>query len=573
MASSTISSIDDLISKNLTATFQTELKATIDAESTPLKQVQTQKDSLDVRRSIYTDVKTNFDALQSAFEALISTKSTYGLKLTSNSSVTPATSGSTVLTVSKTDEGASPSNYDFTVTKLAKANSRASAAATSPDIALNKSGTFWMGGTGVAALQTESAPGVYTDFVASGSLRAATTSTVASGQRELGTGDYTVQVRDTSGVRQFKLVDKDGNAVSIQKTNGSSGLTSDWQNMGNGAFDTGRGQILTFTRTGNLDSTTFHYTAKGVSISIDNSNTQHDIMNAINSAVQPEGHDFKASIVANQLVLTSVKTGENHAMIYMDGAGLGFNTLLQDAQNAQFTVNGMRVSRASNTNLTDVIEGITLSLAGDAEGKSAQLSVNASANKATSLMNTLVSKFNTTISYLQGKMASTSKTENGKTTYTRGALSGDTIFSSFRIDMLYRMSRSYINSGSFKRLEDIGLSFDKDMKLTLDSSKFSDALQSHTSDVTALLDTAMGEMNTLVSHYTGSSGMLTRTLNSIDTQSKDYDQRIQKYNTSLEMRKQDLYNQYLGYQAQLVDLNNTATIFGINLGSNVNKTG
>ena len=39
-------------------------------------------------------------------------------------------------------------------------------------------------------------------------------------------------------------------------------------------------------------------------------------------------------------------------MIYTDGASLGFNTLLQSAQNAEFTVNGMNVSRASNANLT-----------------------------------------------------------------------------------------------------------------------------------------------------------------------------------------------------------------------------
>jgi len=260
-------------------------------------------------------------------------------------------------------------------------------------------------------------------------------------------------------------------------------------------------------------------------------------------------------------------------MIYTDEAGLGFNSLLQEAQNAQFTVNGMSVSRASNNNLTDVLDGVTLSLAGDAEGKSARLSISANADKAVGLMNTLASKFNATITHLKDKMASTSKTENGKTTYTRGTLSGETIFSSFRTDMLYRMSRSYINSGSYKRMEEIGISFDKDMKLTIDTGKFSEALKNNSSDVTALLDTGMGEMNTLLSRYTGSSGLLTRTLNSIETQGKEYDQRISKYNTFLEMRKQSLYNQYMEYQAQLVDLGNTATMFGINLSSTIDTSG
>jgi flagellar capping protein FliD len=561
---STISSVDSSM-KNLATQFQTAIKVTIEAESAPLNRVKTLKESLDVRRSVYTDIKTNFDAFQSAVQALISSQSSYGLNLISKSTVIPGTSGTSVLSVSKTSETAAIADYDFYVTKLAKAHSRATAASSSPDIALNKSGIFWLGGTGDAALQSETAPGVYSDFVASTSVTGASKSTVSSGQRELGSGDYTVQVRDSSGVRQFRLVNADGTAVAIRKTDGSTGTTSEWQSMNDGAFDTGRGQTLTLSKTGGLESTTFHYTAKGTSINISSTDTQRNIVSAINAAIQPEGRDFKASIVANQLVLTSVNTGVNHSMVFTDGAGLGFDNILQAARNAEFTVNGMTVSRAKNNDLTDVVDGVTLSLAGDAEGKSAHLSVGASTEKAAGLMNTLVSKFNTTLSHLKDKMASTSKTENGKTSYTRGVLGGETIFSSFRTDMLYRMSRSYSNDGNYKRLEEIGLSFDKDMKLTLDSTKFSEALKNNASDVKALLDTGMGEINTVLSRYTGSSGTLTRTLNSIETQGKGYDQRISKYSTSLEMRKQALYTQYMQYQGQLAELGNTAIMFGIDL--------
>ena len=56
-------------------------------------------------------------------------------------------------------------------------------------------------------------------------------------------------------------------------------------------------------------------------------------------------------------------------------------------------------------------------------------------------------------------------------------------------------------------------------------------------------------------------------------QGKQYDQRISKYNASLEVRKQTLYNKYAEYQAQLVELGNAATMFGIDLGSNVNTSG
>jgi flagellar capping protein FliD len=567
----TISSIDTSL-QNLAPTFQTAIKTIIESESGPLKKTQSLKEQLEVRRGVYSDVKSNFDALQSAIQTMISTQASYGLKLVSKSSVTPLTAGTTVLTASITDNCTPPANYDFSVTRLAKAESRAMAPAASSDTALNKSGTFWLGGTGQAALQTETSPGVYSNFVPSGTVTAAVVNSVASGQRELGQGNYTVQVRDFNGTHQFRLVDADGNAVSIHSTNGTSTYTSEWQNVIDGAYDTGRGQILTLSSQGSLDSTTFHYAAKGVSVFVSASDTLRTIAKAINAVSQPDGHDFKASIVANQLVLTSVQTGKNHGMVFTDGAGLGFATLLQEARNAEFTINGMNVSTAGNTGLTNLVDGATIDLAADAEGKSARLGIDANAGKAAELVSTMVNKFNAALAHLKDKLSSTAKTDGDKTTYTRGPLAGDTTFSSLRTDLLYRMNRTYTNNGNYKRLEDIGISFDDNLKLTLDSDKFSDALKNHATDTAALLDTAMGGINDLLSHYTGSKGYLSQSLTSIDNQRNSYDQRIAKYNDTLNMRKRALYKQYMEYQNQLADLGRTAQMFGIDLGSKVDTS-
>jgi flagellar hook-associated protein 2 len=259
-------------------------------------------------------------------------------------------------------------------------------------------------------------------------------------------------------------------------------------------------------------------------------------------------------------------------MIYTDSAGLGFDTLLQPAQDSDFMLNGMNIKTASNTGLTNLVDGVTINLAGDAEGKGARLSITGNVEKASSLVNTMVSKFNATLTHLKDKLASTSKTEGNKTTYTRGPLTGDTTFSGLRTDLLYRMNRVTSNSGAYKRLEEIGLSFDKDLKLTFDSAKFSDALKNHRGDVTAILDAVLGGVNDLLSRFTGSSGILSKSLSSIDNQRKTYDQRIGKYNDSLAMRKEALYNQYLEYQNQLADLGRTAQMFGISLGSNVDTS-
>ena len=556
----TISSIDTSI-KGLAPSFQTAIKAIIDSESAPLNRVQTQKDQIIVRRGVYTDIKTNFDSLQGALQALISTQAAYGMKLVSKAAVTPGAAGTTVLSATSS-ESAATAEYDIAVTQLAKAQSKSTDAAFSPDVSLGKSGTFWMGGNGTNAVS----------LIPNDTVTGAIASTIASGQRELGAGNYTLETRNSNGIRQFRLVDADGKAVSIRTQNGTS-YTSEWQNMSAGSYDTGRGLNFTLNSLGATSNMTLTYTAAGTSITINSTDTLRNITTAINAASQPEGRDFKASIVANKLVLTGSQTGENHTMLFTDGAGLGFGPDLQPAQNARFTVNGMNVSRAANINLTDVIDGTTINLSSDAEGKSARLSISATSDKAAGLMKALVDKFNSTLTHLKDKLASTPSTNaEGKTTYTRGPLSGDLGFSGLRLDMLNRINRNITNSGSFKNFAQIGISFDKDMKLTLDSSKFSDALKNHASDVTALLDSGLGDLNSLVSRYAGSNGSLASTLTTIEDQRKSYDKRIAKYNENLTIRKQTLYNQYLGFQTQIADYGRTAEWLGMITGTNINTS-
>ena len=585
MATTAITSIDTQIA-GLAQTFQTAIKATIEAESTPITRTQALKDTIDVRRGVYTDIKNNFDGLQSALQALISTQGTYGLNLLSKSTVTPGTTGATVLTATNT-ESAAAADYDITDIQLAKAQSQATLLAYSPDLALNNSGTFWLGGTGVAALQTkiktstDPAPIVYeySAFVPSTSVTAGATSTVSTGQRELGAGDYALETRDLSGVRQFRLVNADGSAISIRSQNGTS-YTNAWQNMTSGGYDTGRGLNLTLNVDGAAASTALTYTAAGTSIAINSTDTLRTITTAINAASQPEGRDFKASIVANKLVLTGAQTGENHSLLFTlkkDGIVndfLGFGASLQVAQNATFKVNGMDVSRAGNTNLTDVMDGATISLASDATGKSARLSIATTADKAAGLMSAMVNSFNTALSHLKSKLATTSSIgADGKTIYTRGPLSGELDLSGLRQDMLGRMNSNFTNSGSFKNFAEIGLSFDKDMNLTLDSAKFSEALKNNRSNETALLDAGLGTINTAVASYTGSSGSLSNTLKSIDVQRTNYDNRILRYNETIAKRKEALFNQYQVHQSQIAEYGYTAQWFGILSGTNVNTSG
>ena len=545
--------------RKLAPSFQTAITTTIDAESVPLKKVQAESAALDIRRAIYTDMKSNFDSLKGFVEVLMSSKNASGLSLLPKISITPNSDGTSLFGATAKDSTLN-GEYDIAVTDLAKAQTTTFASGvTSADTVLGKSGTIYLGGNG----ENSSVSG----FSAGTSVTAAlVTGTLATGQRELGGGSYSVEVRDNNGIRQFRLLNGDDSAVSILKADGSS-ATSDWQTMTTGVYDTGRGLKLALSTDGAVGSTALTYTAKGTSIAVSATDTLRTIAAAINSATQPDGRDFKATIVANKLVLSGAQSGSNHSLLYTDGGGLlGSATILQAAQNSSFTVNNIAVSRATNSGLSDVIDGVTLSLvAKSTADKPAHLSIASNSEKAAMAITNLVGSFNNGLTQLTNKMAITSKIDSttGKTNYTRGALSGETVFSSLRSELYSRVGRGYANSGSYKSLSEIGLTLDKNQQMVFDSAKFTTALQNHSSDVTALLETAMGQLSNTLGTYTGTSGALQRKMDSIDSQKKSYDQRIAQHTVSLTTRKETLYNNYLSMQSQLVELNYQSGMFNL----------
>ncbi len=550
--------------KGLAPTFQTAISTILDTESQPIKDAQAAKDALAIRKGMYTDIKTSLDTLQASMKALISTDDTFLLKPTPKMTVTPGVTGATVLSATM-GTSASYADYNITVNHLAKAQTRVSIPFISPEIALGKSGLIWLGGDGSTQTATV-AP-------ADPNVAAAGVSAVATGQRELGTGAYSVQIRDLNGVKQFRMVNADGQTVSVASTAGDNTFTTNWQSVSaaSSTYNTGRGMTFDLNSNAAPGSTAVNYVAKGVSVSINATDTMRTIVNAINAASQPEGREMKASIIGNQLVFAAASTGLNHTMIYTDGTsngGLGFtNTDLQAAADADLTVNGLHLTRSSNNNLTDVADGVTLSLAADSENKSALLSVAADNAKSAGGVQNFVKNFNATFKYLTDKMASTSKVDptTNKTTYTRGGLAGDDVFRTLRSKMLSTMSARADNAGSFKRLSDIGISFDKNLVMTVDNTKLQDALTNHASDLSALLDTVMGKFNTTLSSFTGGTGSLQRNLSSMDTQTKNFTQRMTSYQKTLDSRKKSLINEYLTMQSELANLGSQAQSYGFNI--------
>ncbi len=516
-------------------------------ERQTVTRLQQNKDVLNQKRGVYADLEIKLGALRNATRALISTNPFFAVTLGRSVDVVNAPTGKTVISAS-VSSSAVPGEYDIEVTALAKAERKASAVQSSADQALGKSGTIWLGGDDHQAAEV----------ISNTTISEVGIGAVADGFRELGTGNYIVETRNYEGTLQFRLKDADGNVVAIaDQESGSNSLTTAWQTITTGTYDTKRGLTITFTGTAEDATTSVSYTAKGVAVTVEASDSLVSIANKINDALQPQGRDLVATVVGNQLVFTTASTGTNHTMIYSFADGLDFGTFstLQSAANATFSVNNIEFTRQSNSNLTDVINGVTLNLAADAETNSATLVVSENVATARSTIDNFISQMNSVLTYLVDK---TSVTKQSDGTFARGILADEGIFNDMRNQLLSLLISNVETNGRYRSLREIGLTVGDTLLLSVsDASKLEEALKTHYDDVVALFDELMGSIDTLLGRFIGStetSGYLDTAIDLFDDQMRGLDNQINYENERLEDKEQSLISQYSQMQAQLVGL-------------------
>lgn len=249
----------------------------------------------------------------------------------------------------------------------------------------------------------------------------------------------------------------------------------------------------------NADQTT-------MSVTIDSSkNTLAGVRDAINAA----NGGVTAAIVndgsGNRLVLSSKDTGvansikittEDNDLNNTDTTGLsqlaydpaaasgaGKNlTELQAAKNALLKVDGLDVSKSSNV-ISDAVEGVTLSLS---KVTTTALSVNVSRSSAdiTTAVQDLVKEYNT----LASSMADLGHFNYNASTKVKdaGTLQGERALRSVQTELRSVLTGSLGTSNTYTRLSDVGITFNKDGTLALDSTKLSTAISNDYQKVASL---------------------------------------------------------------------------------------
>lgn len=276
-----------------------------------------------------------------------------------------------------------------------------------------------------------------------------------------------------------------------------------------------------------------------LSITINNSNrTLTGVRDAINAA----NGGVTASIVnngsGNQLVLTSTDTGQVNNMKITgisqltydkssgsnstsggytftvggikitvggssnSGSNSGSNnnndfTEVQAATNALLNVDGVDVSKASNT-VTDVINGVTLNLLSTSSSNSINLHIASNQTDVKALVTSFVEAYNKLDTTLR------SLTKFDSTGKASGVLLGDGTARSVVNQIKSVMNKAINTTGGLTTLSQIGITFQRDGQLALDSTKLTTAMNTNFGDIATLFTSSLKATDAQIT-YAGST--------------------------------------------------------------------
>jgi flagellar hook-associated protein 2 len=220
--------------------------------------------------------------------------------------------------------------------------------------------------------------------------------------------------------------------------------------------------------------------------------------------------------------------------------------------NASLVVDGIPISSASNT-VSNVINGVTLSLGSPSPTTPVTVNVNPDTTQVTSAINNLVSAYNTVITEINSQFNVASDGSGG------GPLETDNSLRDVQNQLLAALSYSIPGNGGIVNLASIGVNFNNDGTLSVDSGKLASTLSSNFSAVQNLLqNTTTGfsqNLSTVLSNINGpGSGILTLDAQSISSTSQGITSQVADLQAALAVQEKNLTNVYSLVNATLQEL-------------------
>lgn len=340
----------------------------------------------------------------------------------------------------------------------------------------------------------------FNTFAANSSNSAVVSATASSVAKA---GNYSLVVSQLAQAQSLVAVGQTTTTTAIG-SGAPTTLTFDFGSISGGSLSNGTYTGASFASNGNTPK----------SITIDSSN---NTLGGIRDAINAANLGVTASIINDgsatpyRLIMTSNTTGQANSMkISVSGDAALSSLLSQDpagtqnlsqtsaALNANFTVNGVAISKASNT-IGDVVPGVTLNLSGTS-ASAVTLSVAPNTSAVSTAINGFVKAYNSAVQSIQ------SQTSYDATTKTAGTLQGDVTLSIVQSQLAAMLTTNLGNNpNGYSNLTQIGIGFQKDGTLAVDSAKLNTALNTNYQSVANLFIAAGSTTDSLVSYTSAGS--------------------------------------------------------------------
>lgn len=332
------------------------------------------------------------------------------------------------------------------------------------------------------------------------SVLTATTSSIASA------GTYSISVTNLAQSQKLAAVGQASTTAPIG-SGASTTLTFDFGTISGGVLAAGTYTGASFTSNG----------AGAKTVTIDSSNNS---LTGIKSAINNAKIGVTATIVNDggtspyRLVLSSDSMGKSGSLKIGVSGDASLSTLLAHdpsndtgqklsetvtAQNADFSVNGVAVSKSSNV-VSDVVQGVTLNLL-KVTTSATTLTVARDTSAVTTAVNGFAKAYNDLTKTLTDLSAYDAASKKG------GPLLGDSALRTIQSQIRGVMGGAIAGlTGAYKRLGDIGLSLLRDGTMTVDGTKLQAAMDSAPDDIGMLFAASGKASDSLVSYVSSSSG-------------------------------------------------------------------
>jgi flagellar hook-associated protein 2 len=349
---------------------------------------------------------------------------------------------------------------------------------------------------------------------------------------------------------------------SIQVDKLASAQTLVYAGQADRTTDIGTGGTLKITINGTEHS--LDLTDKGTSL--------NDLVSAINA--DPD-IGVNATIVNDgtpgsqyRLLLTSRETGTQNAVtnITVDGnaeldAFLGYagggstaGVTVQDASNAEFTINGIAVTSQSNT-IDDVIDGVKLTL-NQTTTSAASLSLTRDDSVAKKAVEDFVSSYNSLLGTIKTLTAYNTEAQ------TSAALTGDSLARTVQTRMRDAISSAFDATDS-TTLSKIGITTDpKTGELKIDNDKLTKALSENLDGVKSLFTSGTGigsRVDAAAEAFTKSDGLFSTTTAGLNKTITDIKKQYDATADRIDQRMETYRAQFTQLDAMVSQMNSLSS--------------